>query len=122
MSILIRYEGFVVVTTNRIYNFSVNGTSEEPRQFTVGIPSESFVAPQLKFQDGPAISFHRLKEEIDHESLECPARRQLTISGHDIEEYLITQHPKKVQKRKRQLSSEDVTEPVAISWITVRDE
>lgn len=114
MSILIRYEGFVIVATNRIYNFSVNGTSDEPRQFTVGIPSESFVPAQLKFQDGPAISFQRLKEEIDQESLECPARAQLTISGHDIEDYLVTQHPKKKLTRKRQPSSDDVTESGAI--------
>jgi hypothetical protein len=105
MSILIRYEGFVTEATDRFYNFSVNGTSDELRQFTVGIPSESFCTAQLKFQDGPAISFQRLREEIDHESLESPAKAQLTISGHNIEDYLVAQHPKKVQKRKRQTSA-----------------
>jgi hypothetical protein len=88
----------------------VNGTSDEPRQFTVGIPPESFIPPQLKYQDGPAISFQRLKEEIDHESLECPAKAQLTISGHDIEDYLVTQHPKKKPTKKRQLPAPAVDE------------
>jgi hypothetical protein len=104
MSTLIRYEGFVVVATDRFYNFSVSGASDEPRQFTVGISCESFVRAQLKFQDGPAISFHRLKEEIDRESLECPAKTQLNIRGIDIEVYLVTQHPKKGLKKKRPAS------------------
>ena len=93
MNILIRYEGFIVVATDRFYNFSVSGTSDGPRQFTVSIASDSFVSAHLKFQDGPAISFHRLKEEIDGESVDAPAKAKLTISGHDIEDYLITQHP-----------------------------
>jgi hypothetical protein len=119
MSILIRYEGFVVVATDRFYNFSVNGASDEPRQFTVGISSKSFVKAQLKFQDGPAISFHRLKVEIDRESLDCPANAQLSISGHDIEDYLVTQHPKKVLKRKRDASDAAAKESGATSAATM---
>ena len=105
MSIFIKYTGFTVVATDRFYNFSVSGASEGPRQFIVGIPSTSFVRAQLKYQDGPAISFQRLKEEIDRESSVCPAKPQLTISGHDIEDYLVTQHPKKAANRKRMSSN-----------------
>ena len=114
MSMFIKYMGFTVVATDRFYNFSVNGASDEPRKFIVGIPSTSFVRAQLKFQDGPAISFQRLKEEIDRESSDCPAQPQLTISGHDIEDYLVTQHPKKVQKRRREASDAAIKESDAI--------
>jgi hypothetical protein len=119
MSILIRYEGFIVVATDRFYNFSVSGASEEPRQFIVGISSRSFVKAQLKFQDGPAICFHRLKVEIDRESLDCPANAQMTISGQDIEDYLVTQHPRKVLKKKRAASGAAAEDSGAISSATM---
>jgi len=97
--------GFTVEGTNRVYSFSVNGSSDGPRQFTVGILSESFVTARLKFQDGPSISFQRLKGELDQETQDCLAKTHLTISGHDIEDYLVTQHPKKAANKKRIASS-----------------
>jgi hypothetical protein len=110
----IKYTGFTVVATDRYYNFSVGCDSDEPRKFIVGIPSTSFVRAQLKYQDGPGISFRRLKVEIDQESSECPAKTQLTISGLDIEDYLVTQHPKKGLKRKRGASEVAAQETGAI--------
>ncbi len=101
MSMLIRYEGFIVGATDRFYNFSVSGASDGPRQFTVGIRFESFVSARLGFQDGPSISVQRIKEELDQETQDCPAKPQLIISGHDIENYLVTQHPKKAASKKR---------------------
>lgn len=120
MSILIRFEGFHVGATDRFYNFSVSGASEKPRQFIVGISSRSFVKAELKFQDGPAICFHRLREEIDRESVDCPANAQITISEQDIEEYLVTQHPKKVLKKKRTASGAAAEESGAISSATMQ--
>lgn len=101
MNLFIRYEGFVVVATSRLYNFSVGTGSDKPRHFTVSIPPESFVSAHLKFQDGPSISLQRLKEELGLEAEDYPAKTQLTISGPDIESYLLTQHPQKAAKKKR---------------------
>lgn len=101
MNTFIRYEGFVVIAANRQYSFSVNASSEEPRHFTVSIPPESFVSALLHFQDGPSISFQRLKVELDQETPDRPAQTHLIISGHDIEDYLVIQHPKKAAKKKR---------------------
>ena len=101
----IHYEGFAVVATNRLYNFSVGGTSvggtsDEPRKFTVEINPSSFFTTQLKFQDGPSISMQRLKREIEQESPTSPAQAHLTISGQDVEDYLIAQFPKKAAKKR----------------------
>lgn len=96
----IHYEGFAVVAANRLYNFSVDGTSDEPRKFTVEIKPTSFVATQLKFQDGPSISMQRLKREIEQESDTSPAKAHLTISGQDVEDYLTAQFPKKTTKKR----------------------
>ena len=105
MTKLIQYEGFVVLATNRVYNFSVNDTVDGPRKFTVEIPPESFISAQflsaqLKFQDGPSISLLRLKREIEQESPERPAKSHLTISGQDVEDYLTTQSPHKAVKKR----------------------
>ena len=99
MSMLIRYEGFISAATNRFYNFSVSGPAEGPRQFTVGISFESIDSAQLKFQDGPSISFQRIKEELDQEVQDSPAKTQLTINKHDIESYLSAQQPEAAKKK-----------------------
>jgi hypothetical protein len=97
---VIHYEGFTVVATTRLYTFSVNEPSTEPRKFIIKIEPASFLASQLKFQDGPSISMQRLKREIDGASPASPANEQITISGQDVAEYLVGQSPKKSTKRR----------------------
>jgi|SRR5579884_548087 len=96
----IHYEGFTVVASNRIYRFSVNDASVESRSFTVEITPSSFRSTQLKFQDGPAISLHRLKREIEQESPTSPAKAILTIDEQDVADYLIQQSPRKSTKKR----------------------
>ena len=100
MSISIRFEGFVVARTSRTYNFEVIDALGESRQFIVKVPSESFRPAFLTFQDGPAISFERLKFEIDGETQESHAKAQLNIGEPDIQEYLERHHPRKIRKKK----------------------
>ena len=96
----IHYEGFTVVATNRLYSFSVTEAFVESRKFTVEIAPASFIRTQLKFQDGPAISLYRLKQEIEHESPASPARAHLTINEQDVADYLFRQSPRKsIRKR-----------------------
>jgi hypothetical protein len=104
MNVLIRFEGFVVAGSDRVYNFSVGNATDGPRQFTVGIPFLSFAPAQLKFQDGPPISLQRVREELDQEAEDSPAKNDLTITGHDIEAYLAEQRPHKAVKKKRVIS------------------
>jgi hypothetical protein len=96
----IHYEGFTVVATNRLYVFSVDDASVEPRRFIVEITPSSFLPTRLKFQDGPAISLQRVKREIEQESPASPAKAHITISGQDVADYLVRQSPKKGARKR----------------------
>ncbi|MBI4459345.1 MAG: hypothetical protein HY648_04725 [Acidobacteria bacterium] len=99
MNALIQFEGFVVSATSRTYNFRVIEVPEEPRQFSVKVPLESFRAALLKFQDGPPISFERLQEELDGETKESPAKAHLNIDEPHIQLYLERHNPRKFRKK-----------------------
>ncbi|MGO9272044.1 MAG: hypothetical protein ACLQOO_17570 [Terriglobia bacterium] len=90
----IQYVGFNVAASSRVYNFHVIDTPEEAREFTVKVQPEAFRAARLKLQDGPAICFARLKQELQKETPESPARNNLSIEEHDIREYWERNHPR----------------------------
>ena len=92
MNLPVQYEGFVVSAVSRVYTFLVTDALRQGQQFTVTIATESFRSTQLRFQDGPAISYERIKQEL---SGEVPAKVQLEISTDDIEEYLRRHYPRK---------------------------
>ena len=91
----IQYEGFIVVGASRIYQFSVTGALAGPGQYSVGVSLESFHSTPLRFQDGPPISFQRLKQELDQETEALHSDLRLDIGGNDIQEYLERQYPRK---------------------------
>ncbi len=90
----IQYVGFNVTASSRIYNFDVVDTREEPREFTGNIQSEAFRTARLKLQDGPAICFARLKQELQGETPESRAGTNLSIEERDIREYWEQHHPR----------------------------
>lgn len=95
MKILIQFEGFIVSSTSRTYNFRVIDAPGQSRQCSVQVPSESFRSTPLKFQDGPGISFDRLEQELGREA---PAEAHLRIGDQDIQEYLERHYPRKRSK------------------------
>lgn len=99
MHIPIQYEGCVVSTASRTYNFRVIDSPGQSRQFSVNVASELFRSALLKFQDGPPITFERLKLEIDGETPELHAKAHLHIAETDIHEYLERHYPRKDRKR-----------------------
>ena len=92
MNLPVQYEGFVVFASSRVYTFHVMDALQQGRQFTVKIATESFRSTPLKFQDGPAISYERIKQELAGEP---PAKAQLEISAQDIEEYIKRHYPRR---------------------------
>ena len=90
----IQYVGFDVAASSRIYNFHVIDTLEKARDFTVNIQSDAFRAARLKLQDGPAICFARLKQELQGETGALPAGNSLSIGERDIKEYWELHHPR----------------------------
>jgi hypothetical protein len=98
MTIPIQYEICVVSTASRIYNFRVIDAPGQSRQFSVRISSELFRSTLLKYQDGPPISFERLKQEIEGETQAAQAKPHLNIAETDIHEYLERHYPRKKSK------------------------
>jgi len=90
----IQYVGFNVANSSRSYNFHVIDAPAEAREFTVKVQSEAFRAARLKLQDGPAICFARLKQELQGETPESRVGNNLSIEEHDIREYWERSHPR----------------------------
>ena len=95
----IRYVGFNVAGSSRIYNYDVLDTKQK-REFTVKVQSEAFRPAGLKLQDGPSICFDRLKRELGAETEESRAGADLSIGERDIGEYLERQCPRKLLVKK----------------------
>lgn len=91
----IQYCGFIVAATARIYAFRVIDTLEKRRDFTVRVRLGAFRPLALRFQDGPEISWTRLKQELGGETQESPANPHLCIEEQDIREYLPQRYPRK---------------------------
>jgi hypothetical protein len=53
----------------------------------------------LKFQDGPPISFERLKQELDRETQESHAEAHLNIGELDIQQYVERHYPPKARQK-----------------------
>jgi hypothetical protein len=101
MAVQIQYEGFLCASACRVYQFVVNDTSLGlSRKFTVKVQSQTFCSSPLKFQDGPPISFERLKQELESESQEKHADVNLTIGQFDIQGYLERHYPRKGTHKK----------------------
>ncbi len=88
----IQYVGFDVAASSRIYNFHVIDT-QEAREFTVEVQSETFRPARLKLQDGPDICFARLKQELQGETQESRIEAHLNIGERDIQEYIERHYP-----------------------------
>lgn len=95
----IRYVGFKVAASSRIYDFKVIDT-QEAREFTVEVQSETFRSARLKVQEGPDICFTRLKQELERETQASRAEPHLGIREEDITEYLGRNYPPQRSKRR----------------------
>ena len=95
----IQYVGFDLATDSRIYKFHVINTPHEAREFTVDIQSKAFLSPPIKSQDGPGISFTRLKQELERETQDLRAEAHLRVGAGDLQEYLEKHYPLKPSKK-----------------------
>lgn len=82
----IRYLGFEVGRSCRIYNFNVVDGAQKPREFSVKVQSEAFRSA-LRFQDGPDICYKRLEHELERETPESLVTAHLTMDDEAIREY-----------------------------------
>ena len=94
----IQYRGFSLEATSRIYAYRVIGSPQGAREFTVDVQNDAFRSPPLRIQDGPGMCYARLKQELDRETDESPAKTCLRITQYDIQVYLEKTYPKPVKK------------------------
>ena len=107
----IQYVGFNIAVSSRIYNFHVIDT-QEAREFTVEVQSETFRPAGLKLQDGPGICFTRLEQELEGETPASRAEPHLGIREQDITEYVGRHYPSKPSNRQESASqSQSIKSP-----------
>src|SRR5580700_10135154 len=97
----IQYVGFNGTASSRVYNFHVIDNPEESREFAVEVQSGAFQPSQLRFQDGPAITFECLKKGLAEETPAASAVRHLNIGEPEVRAYLETHRHVKVSGGKR---------------------
>lgn len=90
----IQYQGFNLAAGSRVYSFQVVEKSET-RKFTVRIPSEVFSSAALKLQDGPAICYARMEQEMKNETQELRANPHISIGDLDVRQYIEQHSPRK---------------------------
>jgi len=85
-TIHIQYIGFEPRALVRLYSFRVLEASNEPREFTLSIANEAFLARRARYQDAPDICFLKLQHELTvHENR--PSETHFAITDAELESY-----------------------------------
>jgi len=87
-AIYVQYVGFESKVKTREYTFRVKEGGDEPREFTLTILNEAFLARRARYQDAPDICAHRLQRELDA-STNHPLKNHWAISDTELEEYRV---------------------------------
>lgn len=92
-SIQVGYVGFEAKNKVREYKFVFRATGLEPREFSLTIANEAFLAHRVRYQDAPDICTRRLLRELA-ETSNLPAKTHYAITDEDLEEYRAAHTPK----------------------------
>jgi hypothetical protein len=95
----IRYLGFSCTGAGRAYRLRVEGRGEEPREFTITIPSGAFESRRARYQDAPDVCFARLLRELTANA-ELPAS-ELLITPAELDDYRDAQLKKSPDRKLR---------------------
>ena len=113
----IQYLGFDTSASSRIYSFHVIDVPREARDFTIKVQAEAFRRDCLWLQDGPAICYARLVQELGGQTAKSRAEASLTIDERDINDYLDQHRPKSPTRGKREIGAPPVPdERPEASW------
>jgi hypothetical protein len=96
----VEYVGFRAQERSREYTLLVKRVGDDPRTFTLAIPTEAFLAHRLRYQDAPEICFIKLQREL----AACPdglPQAYLSVTDSDLLEYRQAHSPKAPQRRPR---------------------
>jgi hypothetical protein len=101
----VEYVGFRTEGKAREYTLLVKRVGDDPRSFTLAIPTEAFIAHRLRYQDAPEICFIKLQRELAG----CPdglPEAYLSVTDSDLLEYRQSHTPKGPQRRPRPVRQE----------------
>jgi hypothetical protein len=94
----VEYLGFKANGTGREYTLRVRQGANDPRDVTLVISNEAFLAHRVRYQDAPDICFLKLQRELA--SCADGFRESLmTVSDADLEEYRTAHAPKAPRRR-----------------------
>jgi hypothetical protein len=96
----IRYLGFECTSEGRSYRLRVDRGSDDPRLYTVSVPSEAFDSRRARFQDAPEMCMQRLQRELDVNA-ELPPGAALVITASDLDQYRETQQRRSPARKTR---------------------
>jgi hypothetical protein len=98
--VTIRYLGFECTSEGRSYRMRVDRGTDDPRLYTVSVPSEAFESRRARFQDAAEMCLQRLQRELD-ENAELPAGSTLLITTDDLEHYRESQQRRSPARKTR---------------------
>jgi len=96
----IRYLGFECTSAGRSYRLRVDQGTEDPRLYTVDIPSEAFATRRARFQDAPELCLQRLQRELDANA-DLPGGAALVITSADLDLYRDSQQRRSPDRKSR---------------------
>jgi hypothetical protein len=98
--VTIRYLGFECTSEGRSYRLRVDRGTDDPRLYTVSVPSEAFDSRRARFQDAPELCLQRLQRELD-ENAELPGGSSLMITAADLDRYREAQQRRSPDRKRR---------------------
>jgi len=110
----IRYLGFECRSEGRSYRLRVDRGSEEPRLYTVSIPTEAFETRRARFQDAPEVCVQRLQRELDANA-DLPGGVSLLVTTTDLDLYRDSQQPRSADRKPRAPHPPPVPE-TGVAW------
>ena len=98
---IVQYVGFTVGALVREYSFVVRDACGQPRDYTVTIANEAFVAHRARYQDGPIICSMRLHRELAANASDLSGT-EFCITDLELAEYTSHSSPKAVSYFQKQ--------------------
>ena len=96
----IRYMGFECTSEGRTYRLRVDAGADEPRLYTVSIPTAAFDTRRARFQDAPEMCLNRLQRELEANAA-LPGGAKLLITTADLDLYKESQQRRSPDRKSR---------------------
>jgi hypothetical protein len=94
----LEYRGFTAGDGTREYHLRVR-RGDEVHEVTVAIPNEAFLSGRARYQDGPDVCFHKIRNELAAGGEESVPARVHLLTDEELEAYKVAHTPKDPRRR-----------------------